>query len=503
MSVDTQMEALTVLDHELKVNAQNYTEQEHSFLNAVVAGVEGVSGIRAPVQERWFIARHEVQVDDESFSNGSFGQTYRGTYRNADVVVQCLEIASKSYRQEFLRQVSDLHDARHPNIVQFYGACHVGNPCCMVYKHIAGGSLPEYLRRFRSEEYVRRTKAWQAVLGVVRGLQFLHRRGIVHGNLTGSSIVIEGDTAMISGFGVSCVGSGSQPEVASTGAMRWRAPELTESGGVSFEADVYSLGMCIVEAVTGRPPWGTMTDRSVRQHLDQGKFMKQPAVVSKEEWSLICGMCAFDPSVRPSLQQVETHLQKFAAATNVIPATEIEFNMFHDAEDIVATWLDADVMIRPYVTNETGVESFDVLISRGIALRHPNIQKLFGGVFEGYNFFVCEQMPNGSMDELMEGLSFKTDGSYVVAVLGHFYEAALGLQYLHDRGIAYGDFSLRNMLVSGDGHAKLPQFRRHQMRTALPSFKAKRKGQWLQTYTRLGDASKDSRSKWSAAAPSS
>jgi serine/threonine protein kinase len=44
----------------------------------------------------------------------------------------------------------------------------------------------------------------------------------------------------------------TQPEFGDLGAIRWRAPEFIATKKASFEADVYSLGMCIVEAVTGK-----------------------------------------------------------------------------------------------------------------------------------------------------------------------------------------------------------------------------------------------------------
>ncbi|KAL4145008.1 hypothetical protein PRNP1_012682 [Phytophthora ramorum] len=307
---NAQTEALTLLSHEIRHNKNFYSKDERKFLYAVVSQVVGFSGLEVPPVEKWFIGRHEVQMDDVSFNCGSFGQIYHGTYMKAPVVVKCVKITSESNRSDFLREVNVWHDAsRHPNIVQLYGACHVGTPCFMVCKYIAGGSLPEYLYR---QGKAGRSCAWKALLGVTHGLQLLHSRGIIHGDLKGNNILVEGDTAMLTDFGMSFFGSECRPRFENLGAIRWRAPEFISTGNTSFEADVYSLGMCIVEAVTGRLPWGLVPDISVKWHLQHEKFLQQPDCMSDEEWALVCAMCEFDPTKRWKLCEVEQRIKTFA-----------------------------------------------------------------------------------------------------------------------------------------------------------------------------------------------
>jgi serine/threonine protein kinase len=96
------------------------------------------------------------------------------------------------------------------------------------------------------------------------------------------------------------------------GAIRWRAPEFIATKKASFEADVYSLGMCIVEAVTGKLPWGTVPDSAVKWHLNNKTFLKQPKRMSDDEWALVCAMCDFDPSKRMTLAEVEKRVFKFS-----------------------------------------------------------------------------------------------------------------------------------------------------------------------------------------------
>ena len=53
---------------------------------------------------------------------GSFGTTYRGTWKGGNCAVKCVRIANPDEAQSFLREVETLALIRHPNIMPFYGA---------------------------------------------------------------------------------------------------------------------------------------------------------------------------------------------------------------------------------------------------------------------------------------------------------------------------------------------------------------------------------------------
>jgi len=307
---NAQEEALTLLVHEIQEKRDAYTKQQRRFLQELLNRLAGFSSLGIPDDEKWFIPRTHVPFADESFNGGGFGKVYHGKYMNAKVVVKSVETKSESDRTDFLREVKVWHEASvHPNIAQLYGACHVGEPCFMVCKYISGGSSRVYLYEQRN---LGRVCTWRVLLGATRGLQLLHSKGIVHADLKGDNILVEGDTAMITDFGMSFFAATPQPEFGKLGAIRWRAPEFIATKKASFAADVYSLGMCIVEAVTGRVPWGIVPDSAVKLHLKRKTFLTQPESMSDDEWALVCAMCNFDPSKRMALEQVEKRIREFA-----------------------------------------------------------------------------------------------------------------------------------------------------------------------------------------------
>lgn len=312
-----QNEMLTLLINELKYNREHYSDVELDLIHRVLGNIVGFSKLQVPEVEQWFIPRHEVQIlQTELLGCGSFGKVYRGSWRKTDVVVKCIAIASETEKRAFFREVKVWRQAQHPNVVRFFGAWHLSSPYFIVSEYARGGSLMDYLYTQREAgEFV----VWRKMLEVARGLFYLHQERIVHGDLKGDNILVSKDgTAMLVDFGLSFVQSGSVATMEKWGAIRWRAPEYVIQGGAgpSPAADVYSLGMCIVEAVTGTIPWGPiMPDIAVTACLRRKEMLKRPLcdVMTDEAWELVSSMSCFDPSERLPLAAVVETLEEFAA----------------------------------------------------------------------------------------------------------------------------------------------------------------------------------------------
>ncbi len=93
---------------------------------------------------------------------------------------------------------------------------------------------------------------------VARALDYAHLTppGLVHGAVTPRKLLVgEGDHVTLTGFGIS-PNEGGQPlaEVAS-----YLAPEVANGLPGGPNADVFSLGATLYQAVEGRPPWGDGT----------------------------------------------------------------------------------------------------------------------------------------------------------------------------------------------------------------------------------------------------
>ncbi|XP_044354436.1 cysteine-rich receptor-like protein kinase 6 [Triticum aestivum] len=123
-----------------------------------------------------------------------------------------------------------------------------------VFEYISKGSLHNHLTdELRGLEWHTR---YQTIKGICDGLQYLHKeKDVVHMDLKPHNILM--DDLMIpkiTDFGVSKHLDGISQAV--TGgchvSLGYCAPEYLHRGQVSFKSDIFSLGVIIIDLVTGR-----------------------------------------------------------------------------------------------------------------------------------------------------------------------------------------------------------------------------------------------------------
>ncbi|KAK1937112.1 Serine/threonine-protein kinase STY13 [Phytophthora citrophthora] len=319
------------LDSEAPVSTRmlRRTRRRRSTTTQVPTGAEfaavGSAWDLHPVPEasdplpEWFVPPEEVLFDpDQPFSRGSYGTVHKGKWLDSQVVVKSVFVKEDVSGDLFRGEVAIWYSLNHPHIVNLYGACHLGGKPFFVCEHASFGRLDSYLCR-RENGKVNVTEAWQKLYEAALGLQYLHQRGIIHQDLKCDNILVGSDgRAKLTDFGLSSqmlrqnphnfVGGISKP----VGAVRWKAPELLKaaksSGGKgipSMEADIFSFGMCIVQAVTGKFPWGKKyLDPVVSYKVRKGELPKKPKAFTPLQWKLITHMCAFDPQKRPRVATV-------------------------------------------------------------------------------------------------------------------------------------------------------------------------------------------------------
>lgn len=117
-------------------------------------------------------------------------------------------------------------------------------------------------------------------IGVARGLHHLHTDvNMVHGNLTSSNILLDAEgSPKIADYGLSRLMSAAANSnaIATAGALGYRAPELSKLKKASAKTDAYSLGVVLLELLTGKPAGETTNGLDLPQWV---------ASVVKEEWT--------------------------------------------------------------------------------------------------------------------------------------------------------------------------------------------------------------------------
>ncbi|GMF10511.1 unnamed protein product [Phytophthora lilii] len=256
-------EALTYLRFELSKYPTSYATSKVAGFTRAKAAITSLSTVKNP---NWFIPAHEVKFDKfDEFSRGAFGKVYHGRWNRSQVVVKKVKLRTEEDQAAFLNEVEVWHKLYHPNVVQLFGACHIQRPF-FVCEYAGGGQLDTYLRDHPNV-------VWEKLYEAALGLRYLHVKHIVHGDLKCNNILISSDGhAKLTDFGLSTVESSlvdnafepeaedSSSEIKSVGAVRWKVPEVLCGEKATFASDVYSFGMCITKAVSGKYPWGMILD---------------------------------------------------------------------------------------------------------------------------------------------------------------------------------------------------------------------------------------------------
>ena len=100
-------------------------------------------------------------------------------------------------------------------------------------------------------------------LEATRALDYAHRRGFVHRDIKPANLLFGEDGRLrIADFGLAralAEAAWTEPQGAVLGTARYASPEQAQGQSVDGKADVYSLGLVLIEAVTGTVPFAADT----------------------------------------------------------------------------------------------------------------------------------------------------------------------------------------------------------------------------------------------------
>ncbi|RLN87941.1 hypothetical protein BBJ28_00023258 [Nothophytophthora sp. Chile5] len=270
-----------------------------------------LGGTGAEMLPQWFVPAHQVELRGH-IADGSFGAVYRGEWLGTDVVVKQVltDQENKENRTQFRQEIDLWFSLNHEHPIKLYGACHEGQPF-FVCERASQGTILSHVKGFA------RNSTWRFLHDAAEGLQHLHDHGIVHGDLKGNNVLVSDGIAKLADFGLIIIASREEVPTSggegALGAFRWKAPECLMGARPTFASDIYSFGMCIIEVLTGKFPWGnSIPDEAVIRNVTKKLIPERPKNFSDAEWDLVTRMCSFDPKLRMNAGAVVNCADYFA-----------------------------------------------------------------------------------------------------------------------------------------------------------------------------------------------
>ncbi len=196
---------------------------------------------------------------DSLIARGGMGVVYRATQLALDRPVALKVIAGElagdeNFRRRFLSESRLAARLEHPSVVPVYDAREEEGELIVAMRLIEGGDLRRLIHR---EGPLEPGRAVHLLGQVAEALDAAHAAGIVHRDVKPHNILVEGERAYLSDFGLATAyaetGSGTGGSI--VGTVEYMAPEQWRGERVGPEADVYALGCVLYEALTGIVPY--------------------------------------------------------------------------------------------------------------------------------------------------------------------------------------------------------------------------------------------------------
>ncbi|KDQ53221.1 hypothetical protein JAAARDRAFT_210160 [Jaapia argillacea MUCL 33604] len=349
------------------------------------------------------LLRGVVTSNDRHVGGGGFADIFVGKYAHQDVALKRLRIfegpqEKVRIKKMFFREALIWHRLRHPRVLPFLGidtesfAPHI----CIVSSWIRNRDVMRYLAR----NGLGSLDTHRVLAEVAEGLQYLHKQGVVHGDLRGGNIFLDDSChALLADFGLTNFADATKvvTTVHRDGSTRWMSPELLDPKkfGISFRrtfaSDVYAFGCVCLEVLTGERPFSEISDD--RDFLVA--FLRAESTVQP-----------IRPDLGESLRQM----------------------VLDRLWPLILLCLAQDPRDRPSTLRERG-SLLDLVTTAGIMTTEPEVK---------IPTSICRRL----------------DDEFVLELGG----VSEGLQYLHKQRVVHGDLHRGNIVLDGSGHALLVDF---------------------------------------------
>lgn len=231
---------------------------------------------------------------------GSYGDVYRAfdTLLEREVALK-LRHGDAAHARAFIAEARRLARVRHPHVLAVHGAgVHEGR----------AGLWADLLEGHTVADTVAAhgPLSWPALLALAAelagALTAVHRADLVHGDIKPSNIMLGSDGhAVLMDFGAA-EDQAAAARFGVLGSPLCMAPEQLEGANVTTAADLYSLGVVLHYAATGRYPLHAATMaglQAAHDAFDASKALQQQAHLPRAFRDLVADLLARDPAGRP------------------------------------------------------------------------------------------------------------------------------------------------------------------------------------------------------------
>nr|GEU96654.1 phloem protein 2-like protein [Tanacetum cinerariifolium] len=230
----------------LKIPFRKIYSATNGFDDSCMIGWGGFGGVYTAelfhVDVRKYVGKKKSRVE-----------LYGYPKRKGKVALKRREIMSDQGRKEFWKEIDVLSELNHQNIISLVGFCYEYGEMIIIYDYASNGSFDRYLRNNQNLKWEKRL---QICIDAAQGLNYLHNHHIIHRDVKSGNILLGGSLdGIIGDVGLSrTIGEGDFKVLNTNpvGTHGYIDPIYLKKGILSKQSDMYSLGVVLLEVLSGR-----------------------------------------------------------------------------------------------------------------------------------------------------------------------------------------------------------------------------------------------------------
>ena len=247
----------------------------------------------------------------EVVGRGGMGSVYRGLdlRLNRPVAIKVLRSIERADTDRFEAEIKILERLAHPDLVRLLDAGDLASRPFLVMDLVQGRSLAERA----AEGPLDREETARIGARVAAALAFVHDAGVIHRDVKPANVLLtEGGDVFLADFGIARLIDSTSITVTDRplGTPAYLSPEQVEGSRVGPSTDVYSLGLVLIECLSGRRAFEGEPSEIAGERLRHDPAI--PFEVGEGWRQILAGMTRRSPAERPSASDVVAQLGALA-----------------------------------------------------------------------------------------------------------------------------------------------------------------------------------------------